>query len=114
VRTAASSSSWTLTVFDSGATGAALTTCSVTLGALGWQTDYVWHVRYEDNHGNWSLWSTPTTFQTLRQPPAIPAAVVASNGAFADRVRITWTGSPGASDFVVCRSTHPRPPRPRR
>lgn len=107
VRAAASSTSWTLTAFDSGATAAALTSCTVPSGALDWMTDYLWRVRYEDNHGGWNAWSVPTAFQTLRQPPAIPTAVAASNGAFADRVRIAWVGSPGASDYAVYRSTHP-------
>lgn len=107
VRAAASPSSWTLTVFDSGATPTALTSCAVPPGALAGLTDYRWRVRYQDNHGEWSAWSVETGFATLDAPLPAPTAVAASNGAFPDRVHVTWTASVGAADFMVYRSTRP-------
>lgn len=105
VRADASSTSWTVTVFDSGATSVALTSCAVPPGTLQGLTSYWWRVRYEDNHGNWSVWSSPTTFQTLLPPPSAPTGVVASDGRFIGRVRVTWDPSPGALAYRVYRST---------
>ena len=42
--------------------------------ALDYSTSYTWRVRYKDNHGNWSDYSTPTSFRTqspLNTPPSI-------------------------------------------
>jgi len=33
-------------------------------GQLAATTTYYWHVRYQDNHGDWSDWSTETSFTT--------------------------------------------------
>lgn len=64
VRTTVSPGDWSETVFDSGATSMALTSCTLPCGALAPRTRYEWHVRYIDNHGASSSWSAPTLFQT--------------------------------------------------
>lgn len=107
VGAAASPSSWTVTVSNSGAGGISLTTCPLPPGTLASLTDYWWHVRYEDDHGMWSAWSAPTGFRTRQEALAAPTGVAASDGTFPDRVRVIWTAAAGAPDYRVYRSTHP-------
>jgi hypothetical protein len=57
-------------VFDSGADYANLT--SIIVPPLDYSTTYYWHVRYQDNHGAWSSWSTETTFTTFAPPNQAP------------------------------------------
>ena len=54
-------------VFDSGTDASHLTSIAVPSGKLSYSTSYCWHVRYQDNHGVWSDWSTETLFTTLAQ-----------------------------------------------
>jgi hypothetical protein len=66
-------------VFDSG-TGTEITLSS---GILNRNTTYFWHVRYKDNHGDWSEWSVETSFTTASsysQPPSQPVNSAPANG----------------------------------
>lgn len=40
----------------------------------------------------------------LQQPPLAPVDVTASDGAYTDRVAITWTASPGATGYEIYRA----------
>jgi PKD repeat protein len=68
-------------VFDS-TSSANLTTIAVTSEILDYSTTYYWHVRHQDNHGNWSDWSVETSFTTVaNQAPARPINISPQNGA---------------------------------
>jgi len=51
-------------VYDSGTDGSHLT--SIITPSLSHSTTYYWHVRHQDNHGDWSDWSAETFFVTVR------------------------------------------------
>ncbi|MBM3210768.1 DUF1566 domain-containing protein [Candidatus Poribacteria bacterium] len=42
-----------------------LTQLEVPSGVLEFNKTYYWHVRYQDNHENWSEWSVETSFKTV-------------------------------------------------
>jgi alpha-L-fucosidase 2 len=52
-------------VFDSGTDSVNKTNLAMSAGALNYGTAYSWQVRYQDNHGSWSGYSTLTTFSTM-------------------------------------------------
>jgi alpha-L-fucosidase 2 len=52
-------------VFDSGADSVNKTNLAMAAGALNYGTAYTWQVRYQDNHGLWGGYSTPTAFSTM-------------------------------------------------
>jgi len=56
--------------FDSGIDTTNLTEIHVPLGALAYSTSYHWEVRYQDNRGVWSDWSSETSFTTPPPPQA--------------------------------------------
>lgn len=66
-----------VTIFDSGTDSTNKT--SVALSSLTYSTAYSWQVRYEDNHGAWSSYSTATAFTTIAPPDTTPPTL--SNGA---------------------------------
>ncbi len=55
-------------MFDTGTDTVDLTSWTIPAGPFANSTAYSWKVRYEDNHGAWSNYSTPTSFTTLTQP----------------------------------------------
>jgi PKD repeat protein len=63
VRTA--TGSYTSPVFDSGVDITNLTTKTMLAGYLLDGTIYYWHVRHLDSYGNWSAYSTETSFTTI-------------------------------------------------
>jgi PKD repeat protein len=67
-------------VWDSGRDTANLTCISVPSGELDYNTTYYFQVRHEDNHGNWSSYSSETFFTTHR-PPRQPSNISPANGA---------------------------------
>jgi hypothetical protein len=50
-----------IAVYDSGTDTAHLTSLSVPAGKLNVGSTYSWKVRYQDNYGGWSSYSTPTS-----------------------------------------------------
>lgn len=56
---------------DTGALAAA-TSVSVNLSTLTMNTAYFWRMRYQSSGGQWSAWSTPTTFV---MPAAVPSYI---------------------------------------
>ena len=64
-------------VFDSGADEEHL--ISIGISSLKYSTTYYWHVRYQDNHGAWSSWSTETSFTTMSAPNQAPSQPVNSS-----------------------------------
>ena len=64
-----------VTVFDSGTDTADKTSCPVSAGKLSYSTSYSWQVRYQDNHGAWSSYSTATAFTTQAAPADQPPVV---------------------------------------
>jgi hypothetical protein len=52
-------------VFDSGTDSVNKTNLALSAGVLDYGTTYNWQVRYQDNHGSWGGYSTPTTFSTI-------------------------------------------------
>jgi PKD repeat protein len=55
-------------VFDSGRDTSNLTNILVPSGRLSYSTTYYWHVSYQDNHDDWSTWSSETSFATASPP----------------------------------------------
>jgi hypothetical protein len=55
-------------VYDSGIDTTNLLALNVATGNLSPGTNYTWEVRYEDNYGDWSGYSTATSFSTLPVP----------------------------------------------
>ncbi len=52
-------------VYDSGTDFFHFTSMTVPTGKLSVRNTYTWEVRYEDNNGDWSSYSTPTSFNTV-------------------------------------------------
>jgi hypothetical protein len=75
----ATDSAFTSIVFDTGTTGSASNSVSVTT-ALSVGTTYYWHLRYQDNHSVWSEYSSYTNF-TTSQIPNTPTLDYPSNTA---------------------------------
>ena len=67
------------TVVDTGTDTSDFTTYTIPAANLAGNTQYIWRVRYEDNHGAWSSYSTPTSFTTANQPPTISSFTAAPN-----------------------------------
>ncbi|HWB54069.1 MAG TPA: amidase domain-containing protein [Tepidisphaeraceae bacterium] len=57
-------------VYSSGVDTTDLTSVTVPAGILTNGSTYAWSVRYEDNYGNWSSYSIPTTF-TVQTPTVL-------------------------------------------
>jgi uncharacterized protein YkwD len=77
-------------VWDSGTTGADLTTITIPAGALAYDTVYRWKVSYLDSGGLWSSFSTFTTFRTT-----------AAHLAVVQQPRGVITGAPNATELIV-------------
>ncbi len=60
-------SSDNVVVIDSGEDSSHKTSLPVSTG-LNYKTDYIWQVRYKDNWGSWSDYSTTTSFTTQQKP----------------------------------------------
>jgi len=70
---AATSGNYTSPVYDSLTDSANLLSIMVPAGQLRFSTGYYWHVRHQDNHGDWSDWSAETSFSTISAPNQIPS-----------------------------------------
>jgi hypothetical protein len=81
-------------IFDNGhEAGSSLTSVAVTACSLYPGTTYFWRVRYRDNHGAWSDWSTESSFTTRsgttdnppvngeNHPPDRPVCLAPEDGA---------------------------------
>jgi hypothetical protein len=55
-------------VYDTGTDTTNLLALSVAAGKLSAGNTYNWQVRYQDNYGDWSSYSSPTSFSTLPVP----------------------------------------------
>ncbi|MBI4284769.1 MAG: PKD domain-containing protein, partial [Chloroflexi bacterium] len=66
------SGNYTNPVFDSGVDSSPGTSITVPSGVLVHNTTYYWHVRYQNDKGYWSNWSSQTAFKTiaLKSPSA--------------------------------------------
>jgi hypothetical protein len=76
-----SAGSYSSPVFDSGTDTSDLTSIAISSGILGDSATYCWHVRYQDDHGDWSRWSAETSLTTINRPPNQPINVSPSEGA---------------------------------
>jgi len=52
-------------VYDTGTDASHFTSMSVPSGKLSVGTTYTWQVRYQDNYGDWSNYSTPSSLTTM-------------------------------------------------
>jgi hypothetical protein len=91
---------YTSPVFDSLEDYVNLVSIQVPSGKPGYSTVYYWHVRHQDNHGDWSDWSAETSFVTGNEttPPVISnvtEASISTTGA-----TLTWTTDEGATSQV--------------
>lgn len=58
------------------------TQITLTAGLLTYGTTYYWHVKYQDFYGNWSDWSSETSFTTIANlPPNQPSNTTPVDGA---------------------------------
>jgi len=77
--------------YDSGEVG---DLTSHTLGSsLAGVTEFFWRVRYQDNNGGWSSYSTNTSFTTQANPPNTPINATPVDTATGVEVTPTLTGS---------------------
>jgi len=74
--------------------GSVVDLTSHTLGSsLNGVTVYYWRVRYQDNNGGWSSYSTNTSFTTQANPPNTPTNSTPADTATGVSVTPTLTGS---------------------
>lgn len=66
----AASGAYSAPVFDSQRDTVNLLRITVPAGDLTYSTVYYWHVRYQDDEGEWSEWSEETGFATTAETPA--------------------------------------------
>ena len=96
-----------LLVFDSGTDSANKANYAVPSGKLAYSTGYSWQVRYQDNHGAWSSYSTATTFTTMAMPvdqPPVVNTFTATPGSVTvgDGISLVATASdPDAGDSIT-------------
>lgn len=77
----ASDAGFNTIIYDSGVVTAATQT-TVPDELLSINTQYFWKVRYQDNYGNWSGYSTSTSFTTTAmQPPDTPSNALPTDAA---------------------------------
>jgi outer membrane protein assembly factor BamB len=105
------SGSYSSPVYDSGIDASNLTSIAIPSGLLRNSTAYYWRVRYQDNHGAWSGWSTETSFTTVPPSgsPSAPILISPANGANVSGTSVTfqWNASPGATKYYLIVSTNP-------
>jgi fibronectin type 3 domain-containing protein len=65
---------------------------------------YYYYVMASNTYGT-SNYSAYDTGYRSDGRPSVPTNVQASDGAYADRVRITWAASPEATSYTVYRAT---------
>lgn len=94
--------SYVTPVYDSGTTPN-LTSISLSSSVLNRSTTYYWRVRYQDNHGAWSPWSTETSFATIGLPASL--TVAASSSAVAGGKSITITATLKTGDTPLAGKT---------
>ncbi len=81
-------------VWDSGTDTTATDSATVLSGKLTYNTAYSWKVRYENNSGIWSAYSTATTFTTTTNlQPNTPTNTTPANGATLVPLAATLTAS---------------------
>lgn len=85
------SGNYSSTVFDSGEDAVNLTSITVS-PALSAGTTYYWHVKHKDNNGNWSSYSTETSF-TASQTPATPTNSSPTSGQMNQKTTLTFASS---------------------
>lgn len=85
------SGNYASTVFDSGTDTTNKTSIAVS-PALTVNTTYYWHVKHKDSVGNWSSYSTETSF-TTSQIPNTPTNSSPTNGALRQKITPTLTAS---------------------
>jgi Leucine-rich repeat (LRR) protein len=90
-------------VFDSGEDAHNLISITIPSEILTYSTTYYWRVRYQDNHGAWSDWSSETSFTTEAKEAGLPpwvwvvvalvgAALLATGVIVGDRLARRWKG----------------------
>lgn len=58
-------------IYDSGTTTTNLTSLTLPANLLTYSQTYTWQVRYEDNYGTWSAYSTAANLVTIPEPSAL-------------------------------------------
>lgn len=76
-------------IYDSGADATNLTSLTVPSGNLIAGNSYTWQVRYQDNYGDWSSYSTATAFATTPTPEPATLATLGGAGLLLARRRRT-------------------------
>ncbi len=82
-------------VYDSGTDALHLTSLTVPTGKLNVGTAYTWQVRYQDNYGDWSSYSTATSFVTM-----LPGDYN-NNGVVDTADYLLWRKSQGTSNALA-------------
>ncbi|MBI5359259.1 MAG: hypothetical protein HZA48_01595 [Planctomycetes bacterium] len=95
---------YTTSIYDSGITSLDITSITIPSGAIFDGQIYYWHVRYEDNNGVWSEYSTETSFiidiaygyDIAAGLPSLPVPLTPANGeTVTSSVHINWQASTG-------------------
>jgi hypothetical protein len=90
----ATAGDYSSTVFDNVTYAPDLTSTAVHSGVLSYSTTYYWHVRHIDNHGDWSDWSTETSFSVAGRSPNQPSNIVPPTAATGVSLLATLQSSP--------------------
>jgi len=83
---------YTSPTYDSGTDTTNKTSITIPSSTLTYATTYYWHVKHKDNIGDWSSYSTQTSFTTAAQPNT-PTNSSPTNGAFHQILTPTLTSS---------------------
>jgi hypothetical protein len=67
-------------IYDSGTDNTHLSSLTLPAGSLIAGSSYTWKVRYQDNYGDWSSYSSATAFTTLAVPEPTSVAVLLGAG----------------------------------
>ena len=76
-------------IYDSGTDTSNLTSAAIPSSTLDESTTYYWRVRHQDMEGDWSSWSTETSFTTLSSG-ALSVDIVDSGGTTVSTLQCLW------------------------
>ena len=95
------SGSYSSPVYDSSTDASHLTSITIPSSTLNYSTTYYWHVKHQDNHGEWSNWSTETSFTTQSPPVQVETAAGGNVTVSAPSAVMTFDTITGAGNTTV-------------
>ena len=105
------SGDYSSTVYDSGTDTSNLESIAIPSETLSESTTYYWHIKHQDNRGDWSSWSVETSFTTIfpdqigfYRPSGRKFVVdMDGDGVWNSAVdRVTYFGAPNNTPIIGC------------